>query len=120
MNSISALICFIFSTCYHTFMCCHKDYHKWISLDVCGVYVLLTGSQWHVASFSLLMMHQNHYIFKYMVIYYLMALIGIGFSVTAHTPILRGLPMLLLYIMRIALLLFRLYSLNHSNTFGTW
>eukprot|EP00803_Ostreobium_quekettii_P003966 evm.model.scf_484.3 EVM.evm.TU.scf_484.3 scf_484:48769-49758(-) len=97
--------CFVLSVCYHCFMGCHRDYKTWLTLDVCGVYLALLGSQWIAVEWGFpchpaLRLWGN-------AIYYALGIPGLALSCLAGSPLRRGLPMLLMTAVRVCLLILR-------------
>lgn len=104
-NTLSILGCFLLSVCYHTFMGCHHHYHNWLTLDVCGVYMALLGSEWVVVDWGF-PCHPTIRL-SATVVYYAIGLTGLLFSCCASSAMLRGVPMLALTVTRLGLLVLR-------------
>ncbi|GMH44266.1 hypothetical protein BSKO_12200 [Bryopsis sp. KO-2023] len=101
-SAVSICCCFTGSILYHTFMGCDCHYRGWLSLDICGIYFVLVGSQW---AGMLIGFACHPRLGKASVaLYYLVGALGIVSSLRAKTSKQRGLPLLALLALRIAFL----------------
>eukprot|EP00210_Caulerpa_lentillifera_P006232 g5953.t1 len=105
LSITTSFICFLASVGYHTFMACDHHYHRWIRVDVCGIYTLLLGSQ--VDVFRLGFPCKSTLISTLVGIYFVIGIAGVGFSLKAKTLMTRGLPLLGLMVIRVGVLVSR-------------
>lgn len=90
--------CLLGSALYHTFIGCQCNYHNWLVLDVCGIYVATLGFQWAIfyigfACYPVLGA-------GFITIYYFVGALGILYALKAKTPKQRGMPLLYLSLLR--------------------
>lgn len=100
LSTISTCMCLAGSVLYHTLIACHCDYHKWLKLDVCGIYAVTLATQWLI--FPAGFMCSPVTTVTSVVVYYTWGLLGMWYSLRAASALHRGLPMLGLSVMRLA------------------
>lgn len=102
----SISVCLVGSVLYHTFLGHHSHCRKWLTVDVCGVYTVLMGSQW------VCILHGfpcNPFLGGFSVaLYYVVGAFCLMHSVSATSSKSRGLPMVPLLCLRVVCLISRM------------
>lgn len=106
LNLASLAICLAGSVAYHTCMARHEHYRAWLMVDVCGIFVIFLVNAPFQISWGMLC--RPDITIPFTVAYYAVGTVAIVGSLRGKTPITRGVPMLVLFLMRIGFLATRL------------
>ncbi|KAK9807384.1 hypothetical protein WJX73_010328 [Symbiochloris irregularis] len=93
------------SVLYHTFMAHHTTYRKWLLLDMCGVFLVFIASMHRLLDWGFPCHPQTATLFT--VLYYSSAVGCIIAGLKATTALHRGLPLGMLFLVRLTALLTR-------------
>lgn len=115
LNLTSLSLCLAGSAAYHTCMARHQHYRAWLMVDVCGIFVIFLVN----APFQIVwgMPCRPDITVPFTAAYYVVGALAIVGSLRGRTPITRGLPMLVLFLMRVGFLVARLL-LGRGSTAG--
>ncbi|KAL4451534.1 hypothetical protein ABPG75_007196 [Micractinium tetrahymenae] len=105
LNVGSIAACFLGSVAFHTFMAHHHHYHSWLCLDVCGVLLVLVGGG-HMVLWWGLYCHPTARL-TLTLLYYGAGALCVRAALTASSAAGRGLPMLVLLLVRLSAFLVR-------------
>mmetsp|Transcript_18221 Transcript_18221/g.54829 ORF Transcript_18221/g.54829 Transcript_18221/m.54829 type:complete len:345 (-) Transcript_18221:1785-2819(-) len=104
-NTLPILLCLSGSVVYHTFMADHHNYRAWITLDVCGIFVLFLGGVHVVLWWGMRCWPTTRAL--YTGLYYAVAAGAVVAATQARSVVWRALPMLVLFLVRVGVTVMR-------------
>lgn len=110
------LVCLCGSVTYHTLMAHHQNYRTWLAVDVCGIFVLFLSGVQVVAWWGLRCWPTLRAV--YVTVYYSLAFVSAVSAVRAKSVVMRALPMLVLFLVRMSLTVLR-YTLPAGSPAAT-